>query len=448
MCPGHPDPASSSGRRATSASLAAMNWLNFLTALMQTAFGAFLSVYLTTHGWSATDIGAVLGVGTVVVIVCQVPGGALLDWLHRTRLTASFAVAAIMVSAALMAIAPHRLPVFAAACLQGAGASLLSPAIAALTLAISRHEKLGEKFGHNVRYAAVGSAVAAMAIGVVARFSDAAGFWLAVACGIPALAALWAIRVSDIEAAPIRTTHVAVLPRHARPQPLKSLHALLLDHGFLVFAGCMMLFQLGNAALLPTAARAVAEAGAQANLAIGVAIMIPQLLAAAVSPWVGQLANHPGVGDCCSSASPPCRYGPCCSPLTAAPCRWPLANLGRDQCRGFRRDRAPRGFRHDPPARAFQPRHGRDGAAGGARRHGQHGWRGRDLGRPRQPNGVSRAGGCRNRSLGGRLVLHAGNPFQHQPAIGRPDVSLTAALRTPASCPPPLSELLSRPSLS
>jgi MFS family permease len=291
---GDPDAGPVSGSRATSVSLAAMNWLNFLTALMQTAFGAFLSVYLTTNGWSATDIGAVLGVGTVVAIACQVPGGALLDWLHRARLAASLAVAAIMASATLMAIAPYRIPVVAAEFLQGAGASVLTLAIAALTLAISRHEKLGEKFGHNVRYAAVGSAVAAMAIAAAARFSDAAGFWLAVACGVPALVAVWAIRVSDIEAAPTHTTHITVLPRHARPRPLHPPHALVLDRAFLVFAGCMMLFHLGNAALLPTAARAVAQAGAQANLAIGVAIMVPQLLAAAFSPWVGRLANHHG----------------------------------------------------------------------------------------------------------------------------------------------------------
>ena len=31
--------------------------------LMQTAFGAFLSVYLTTNDWSATAIGAVLSAG-------------------------------------------------------------------------------------------------------------------------------------------------------------------------------------------------------------------------------------------------------------------------------------------------------------------------------------------------------------------------------------------------
>jgi MFS family permease len=167
----------------------------------------------------------------------------LLDWLHRTRLAASLAVAAIMTSATLMAITPQRIPVFAAQFLQGAGASVLAPAIAALTLAISRHEKLGEKFGHNVRYAAVGSAVAAMAIGAMARFSDAAGFWLAAACGIPALGAVWAIRVCDIEAAPTRTTHIAVLPRHARPRPLHPRLALVFDRAFLVFAGCMMLFQ-------------------------------------------------------------------------------------------------------------------------------------------------------------------------------------------------------------
>jgi hypothetical protein len=42
MSTGNPDAGPAGARKATPASLAAMNWLNFLTALMQTAFGAFL----------------------------------------------------------------------------------------------------------------------------------------------------------------------------------------------------------------------------------------------------------------------------------------------------------------------------------------------------------------------------------------------------------------------
>ena len=40
----------------TDRSLIGLNWLNLLVALMQTGFGAFRSVFLTTHGWNRAAV--------------------------------------------------------------------------------------------------------------------------------------------------------------------------------------------------------------------------------------------------------------------------------------------------------------------------------------------------------------------------------------------------------
>ena len=42
-----------------------LNGVNFLTGAIQTAFGPFLTVYLTQQGWSQVDIGLALSVGLV-----------------------------------------------------------------------------------------------------------------------------------------------------------------------------------------------------------------------------------------------------------------------------------------------------------------------------------------------------------------------------------------------
>ncbi len=299
-------------RKSSGASLAGLSWINFLTALMQTGFGAFLAVYLTTHGWSRLDIGFALSVGTMAMMVSQVPGGMLVDWMHSKRAAAAAAVLAVMAAAMMIAAVPWPAPVFAAQVLQGAAAAVLTPAIAALTLMLSRQERLGERLGRNVRFAAVGSALAAGLMGLVgASLSYRAIYWFAALCAVPAVAFIYRIRQSDLETAPSRATHAAVIHPHQRIKPEQRVRQVALNPTLLIFAACTALFQLGNAALLPLAAGAlIRESGRlpelllshawlalpsislhAADLLVGAWIVVPQLFAALLSPWFGRNAQ-------------------------------------------------------------------------------------------------------------------------------------------------------------
>ena len=55
----------------------ALDLLNFFVADVQTGFGPFVAVYLTTHKWTQVEIGFVLTLGTVVSLISQIPAGAL-----------------------------------------------------------------------------------------------------------------------------------------------------------------------------------------------------------------------------------------------------------------------------------------------------------------------------------------------------------------------------------
>jgi len=70
---------------------------------------------------------------------------------------------------------------------------------------------------------------------------------------------------------------------------------ILADRRLLIFAACAMLFTLSNSAMLPIAGAAITKAAqSEANLIIAGAIVIPQLVVAALSPWAGQLADAQG----------------------------------------------------------------------------------------------------------------------------------------------------------
>ncbi|MDT7953276.1 MAG: MFS transporter [Acetobacteraceae bacterium] len=264
-----------------------LDWHNFFVANVQTGFGPFIAVYLSTEAWTQGQIGTALSIGTIAGMASQLPGGALVDWLHNKRLAALAACIAICVSAAMLAIWPEWLPVLAAEVLHGFASAMLPAAIAAMSLALVGRAALGERVGRNARFAALGNGVAAAVMGAVGSYvSEVAVFYLTAALMLPGIAALFWI--------PQR--------RATLPTPAEKGHAgwrdairLLLGWRILVFAGVVTLFHLGNAAMLPLVAGEVTHSlGKQASLVIAACIVLPQLLVAYASPHVGHLADRWG----------------------------------------------------------------------------------------------------------------------------------------------------------
>src|SRR5258708_2767005 len=101
-------------------SLHSLDWFVFFVADVQTGFGPFVAVYLTTQKWTQFDIGLLMTVAGLVALLGQVPGGALVDTARSERVVAGAAIAVIGGSALAYAIWPIFPVVLAAACLQAA----------------------------------------------------------------------------------------------------------------------------------------------------------------------------------------------------------------------------------------------------------------------------------------------------------------------------------------
>jgi MFS family permease len=79
------------------------------------------------------------------------------------------------------------------------------------------------------------------------------------------------------------------------PPAWRDLRALFLDRRLLAFAACLAFFQMADAAMLPFVGRKIAgEAGNLANPLIAAALVLPQLVVAALSPVVGRAAERRG----------------------------------------------------------------------------------------------------------------------------------------------------------
>ncbi|HUB49886.1 MAG TPA: MFS transporter [Acetobacteraceae bacterium] len=264
----------------------ALDLLNFFLADVQTGFGPFIAVYLTTHKWPQTQIGLALSLGTVVALVGQVPAGVMVDAARNKRRVAGAGLVGVMIAALLLALWPAELPVLIAEILHAAASCVVSPAIAAISLHLVGHQALGERLGRNARFGSIGNGLAAGVMGLGGLYlSSRAVFWFTAALCVPALLSLAAIG---------RGGH-ARSQTTAPPFDFAGLRQLFLDRRLLIFGACVLLFHLSNAAMLPLAGAAVTmRAGRLADLIIGACIVVPQAVVALASPWVGRHAADYG----------------------------------------------------------------------------------------------------------------------------------------------------------
>jgi MFS family permease len=287
-----PEARAAQGDKPDRRSAQGLDWLNFFTANLQTAFGPFISVYLTQQRWTQADIGFALSVGYVATMISQVPAGALVDRLVRKSRAAGAAILAVIAGALLLALFPQMLPVLLAEVSHAFASCMLTPAIAAISLAVagSASGAAGERFGRNARFASIGNGTAAGMMAVVgSALGPRAVFLLGAVLAVPGLLALRLIRPPPASAS---------MPADRTGGPdgrRERVRDLLADRRLLWFAACCAAFHLSNAAMLPLAAASATEKlGNDATLVIGACIVGPQIIVALLSPWVGRSAERYG----------------------------------------------------------------------------------------------------------------------------------------------------------
>jgi MFS family permease len=266
-----------------------LDWFIFFLADVQTGFGPFIAVYLTTQKWTQVEIGFVLSIGGIIGLLGQIPGGAIVDAARSERLVAGMAVATIGCVALAYALWPIFPVVTAAAALHALASCVLGPAIAAISLGLVGPYAIGERLGRNARFASLGNGSAAALMGAVGYLSsNRSVFFVTFLLAIPTLLALSRIREKEIDVA---QCHGAVM-REVPDREATSVFHLLRQRPLLIFAGGVLLFQLANAAMLPLMAGVVTTRSSQwAPVLIAACIIVPQAIVALTSPSVGRKAQ-------------------------------------------------------------------------------------------------------------------------------------------------------------
>ena len=157
-----------------------------------------------------------------------------------------------------------------------------------MSLGLVGHDRIGERLGRNASFSAVGSAIAAAAMGACGYYvSNEAVFYVTAALVVPSLMALSAIRPAEIDA--------RVSAGGGAPATSGGWSTLLRSRPLAALVVCITLFYLGNAAMLPLAGSWVTvRASDLAPVLIAACIVVPQLVTAGLSPWIGRAAQRWG----------------------------------------------------------------------------------------------------------------------------------------------------------
>ena len=229
----------------------ALDAVNFFLADVRDGLGPYLAVYLLTEQrWDEARIGLVMSIATTAGNVAQTPAGALIDATRAKRLVMAVAAVLVTIASVSLPLFPSFLAVAASQGTAHAAGVIFPPAIAAVSLGIFGHGALTRRIGRNESFNHAGNAVAAAVAGIAAyHFGPTVVFYLIAFMAAASVVSILAIPARAIDHDLARGLHDAESGGQ-RDAP-SGLRVLLTCRPLLIFAICVVLFHLSNAAMLP-----------------------------------------------------------------------------------------------------------------------------------------------------------------------------------------------------
>jgi MFS family permease len=226
-------------RRPSLKSRHALDWLNFFLAALLMGFGPFVAVSLADRGWTPANVGLVLTASGLAGLLTQVPAGELIDAITSKRALVGLGIVTVMSAVLILGQRPDFASVFT--------------------------------------------------VGYIVSTRDF--FLVTTALGLPVLFMLFRIQAADIHYG-----RSCGAPQH-QSKRLRRMRRVLLfkDRRVLIFAGCLFLFQLANASILPLIGETLVHAeGRRSSLVMSALIVVPQVVVALLAPWAGRTADSWG----------------------------------------------------------------------------------------------------------------------------------------------------------
>ncbi|AVO34801.1 MFS transporter [Ottowia oryzae] len=288
------------GKQTLSGSQRWLCGLNFFASDVRDGLGPFLGVFLMAHGWQADGIGYVMSAAGIAGMLATMPLGVWVDGSRYKRAQLAGATVLLMVSTLALWAFPSPIVTTATQVLAAVVGALFGPAIMGLSLGLVGPQGLARQLGRNEAWNHAGNLTAAALAGAAGyRWGLPAVFVLMMLMGVGALFCVWRIRDQDIDhdmargMGPTEATDQTDEPA----QPRSIWRVLTGSRDLRMLAITMMLFHLGNAAMLPLLGQAVvARSRADPSAFTAATIVVAQLVMIPVALLAGRYAERHGYG--------------------------------------------------------------------------------------------------------------------------------------------------------
>ncbi|UFZ06319.1 MFS transporter [Bradyrhizobium ontarionense] len=232
----------------------ALDAANFFLADVRDGLGPYLAIYLLTEQkWDEASIGLVMSLATMAGIVAQTPAGALVDATRAKRMIMIVAAIIVTASSLLLPVMTSFWPVAISQSIANAAGVIFAPAIAAVSLGIFGARAFTARVGRNETFNHAGNAIGAVIAGAAAyALGPSAVFYLMAVMSAGSLVSVLAIPERAIDHDVARgLSHQADGGAPERGEQPSGLGILLTCRPLMIFAICVALFHLANAAMLP-----------------------------------------------------------------------------------------------------------------------------------------------------------------------------------------------------
>jgi MFS family permease len=238
-----------SSKSEKSASLVALDWLNYFLSVMRGGMGPYIVIYFGYKGFSASQIGIMIATLALTNALCHIPAGQLVDTCTRRRALMVLAMLLIALSIVSIMFFQSFQLIELIMVILGIASALIPPILGALSLGLVGHSYIANRLGRNDAFNHAGNVSIALIVGLSGLFLPVPHMlWLFVAlCPMVAFFVL-AIKHTDINNDWARGMQTK---GPAESTQAVSWKILLTNRDLIIFLFAVLLFHLTNSALLP-----------------------------------------------------------------------------------------------------------------------------------------------------------------------------------------------------
>ena len=259
---------------------------------MQAGIGPFLGVFLLSHGWASGLIGSVMTMGGIAGMAMTAPAGALIDSTRYKRSFVAIPGACVVLASALILLSQEFWVVSISQVATAIAGAAIVPAVTGITLGMVKQAGFNRQNGRNQAWNHAGNVVGAALSGFLGwKFGMVAVFYLAGAFGVLSIIAVLMIPANAIDHRAARGLH-----EDGKDDEKASGFKVLFEcKPLLVLSGALLMFHLGNAAMLPLYGLAVvSERHGDPASFVAVTIIVAQSVMVVVSLFAMRMAEKEG----------------------------------------------------------------------------------------------------------------------------------------------------------